>query len=127
MVLAYKGKNHSEAELASAFRTISWAGTLAENVVSGLERMGYQALWFHNANLDKLLALLTYGWPVIVLAYASDLPHGREGIHSIVVIGIEGDQVICLDPVLPYELVLDLPQFLEIWAGLDYQGIVIWT
>lgn len=108
MVLAYKGKDHSEDELMFAFRTISWAGTLAENAVSGLEQMGYQALWFHNANLDKLFALLAYGWPVIVLVYASDLPHGKEGVHSIVVIGIEDDQVICLDPMLTHELILPL-------------------
>ena len=127
MVLAYQGKNHSEAELAFAFRTISWAGTLAENAVSGLEQMGYQVLWFHHANFDKLLTLLAHGWPVIVLIYAADLPHGREGVHALVVIGIEDDQVLCLDPTLPYELLLNLPQFLEIWAGLDHQGIVIWT
>ncbi|MBX3052142.1 MAG: C39 family peptidase [Caldilineaceae bacterium] len=127
VVLGYLGKNHSEAELAFAFRTVHWAGTLAENAIDGLEQMGYEVFWFHNADLTKLRLLLSQGWPVIVLLYASDLPHGREGIHAIVVIGIENDQVICLDPSLPNELILDLRQFAAIWAGLDNQGIVIWT
>jgi len=126
MVLAYLGKDHPENELTAAFHTLPLIGTLAENAVSSLEQMGYQTLWFQNANLDKLISLLTYGWSVIVFVHASALPHGLDGIHAIVVIGIEDEQVICLDPELPHELPLTLPRFLAIWAGLDHQGLVIW-
>lgn len=41
MVLAFRGQHHTETELAQAFNTVPLLGTLPENVVSGLEEMGY--------------------------------------------------------------------------------------
>ena len=37
MVLAFRGHQHAEAELAQIFNTVPLLGTLPENVVSGLE------------------------------------------------------------------------------------------
>jgi len=97
MVLAYWGQEHTEEELAQAFDSVPLWGTRPEAVVTGLESLGYHGLWFENANLERLVDLLSHGWPVIVFLRASDLPHGRAGLHAVVVVGIEGESVICLD------------------------------
>jgi len=58
MVLAYRGLEYSEGELAWAFGTVSGLGTNPEGVIVGLEGMGYHALWFENATLERLVDLL---------------------------------------------------------------------
>ncbi|MBI4672633.1 MAG: C39 family peptidase [Chloroflexi bacterium] len=113
MVLAYRGKAHREEELAEHCGSVPPWGTRPENVVAGLENLGYHALWFENATLERLLELLARDWPVIVFLRAGDLPHGRAGLHSVVIVGIEGEQVVCLDPVLDRALRLGLSPFLR--------------
>lgn len=92
-----------------------------------MEELGYHALWFENATFERLLDLLAQGWPVIVFLRATDLPHGRAGLHAVVVIGIEGEQVSCLDPNLDHELTLELFSFLKAWSSLGHQGLVVWV
>lgn len=127
MVLAHWGQEHSEEELAQALGAVSVWGTRPESAVAGLERLGYHALWFENATLERLLDLLAHGWPVIVFLRAADLPHGRAGLHAVVVVVLEGEQVTCLDPSLDHELRLELSSFLRAWSNLGHQGLVIWT
>jgi predicted double-glycine peptidase len=127
MLLAYIGKAHSEQELAQLFGAVPFLGTLPDNVVTGLEKLGYHALWFENATIEQLIDLLAKNLPIIVFMRASDLPHGRVGLHAIVVIGIESNQVIGLDPMLDDALRFELSQFLHAWAGLGHQGIVVWN
>lgn len=126
MVLAFHGFAHSETELAHAFRTIPPLGTQPDNVVSGLERIGYHALWFENGTIERLLELLAVNWPIIVFLRAQDLPHGRAGLHAVVIIGIENNQVITHDPSQTEPLHLELNRFAKMWANLGHQGMVIW-
>lgn len=125
MILAYHGKDHTEAELAKLFGTVPF-GTLPENVVAGLEQLGYWGFWFENATIERLSVLLGQGWPVIVFFRAADLPHGTRGLHSVVVVEIQDGQVICLDPALDHNLLLEMPIFLHAWAKLNHQGFVVW-
>ncbi len=127
MVLAYWGKEHSEEELAQALGTVPVLGTRPESVVAGLENMGYRALWFENATLERLLDLLVHDWPVVVFVRAADLPHGRIGLHAVVVIGIEGEHVTCLDPSLDREFSFELSSFLRAWSNLRRQGLIVWV
>lgn len=127
MVLAYLGKEHDEEAMAQAFGTVPVWGTRPEDVVTGLEKLDYHALWFENATLDRLLELLDHGWPVIVFLRAADLPHGRAGLHAVVMIGMEEDQIIYLDPALDREQTMELRAFLDAWSALGYQGLVVWT
>jgi ABC-type bacteriocin/lantibiotic exporter with double-glycine peptidase domain len=126
MILAYHGQELSEAELAQAFKTIPLLGTQPDNVVSGLEVLGYHALWFENGTIDRLLELLSAKWPVIAFLRAQDLPHGRAGLHAIVIIGIENNHVIAHDPSMTDRLRLELNTFSQRWARLGRQGMVIW-
>ena len=127
MVLAYLGQEHSEEELSTACGTVPVWGTRPDVAVAGLERLGYHGLWFENANLERILDLLDQNWPVIVFVRAAELPHGRAGIHAVVVVGIEEKQVICLDPAPEVELRLPLSAFLEVWSGMGNQGMVVWV
>ena len=95
MVLAYREKKHSEPELAEALGTVRGLGTNPEGAIKGLESLGYHALWFENAARERLADLLSQSWPVIVFLRASSLPHGRAGLHAVVLVEIDDSQVTC--------------------------------
>ena len=126
IVLAYRGQQHSEAELAQACGTVPVWGTLPAEAVNGLESLGYRALWFENANLERLVQLLDQDWPVIVFLRAADLPHGRAGLHAVVIAGLESGYVIFVDPAVGTEVHLSLNKFIYAWLALGNQGMVIW-
>ncbi len=126
IVLDYWGKEHDEAELAQACGSVPVWGTTPAEAVDGLERMGYRALWFENASLERLIALLDQNWPVIVFLRAADLPHGRAGLHSVVVAELQAGDVIYIDPSLGAEARMSLDQFVRAWSALDHQGMVVW-
>lgn len=127
IVLAHWGKTYTEAELARICGTAPVWGTLPADAVNGLASQGLQALWFENAGLEQLIELLGQNWPVIVFLRASDLPHGRAGLHAVVVAGLEAGEVICVDPALGAEVRLELGNFLRAWTALDNQGMVVWV
>lgn len=126
IILAYRGHEIAEAELAQACGSVPIWGTLPLEAVSGLERLGYHALWFENANLERLITLLEQDWPVIVFLRAIDLPHGRAGVHAVVVAELDAGQIVCVDPILGEEIRFDLNVFLHAWSALDNQGMVVW-
>jgi ABC-type bacteriocin/lantibiotic exporter with double-glycine peptidase domain len=126
MVLAYWGRNHSERELAIAFHTVTPLGTQPEAVEEGLKQLGYNCRWFENATVEKLQQLLAADWPVIIFLYAADLPHGSSGVHALVLIPIDKQRAVFLDPSLNRDLKLDLKLFETIWTKFGNQGMVIW-
>ena len=127
MVLAYRGRQHSEQALVQALGTVLGLGTNPESAITGLESMGYHALWFENATLERLIDLLGHDWPVIVFLRAANLPHGRAGLHAVVLVEINDEQAICLDPSLDQPLTLELSTFLSAWSILGGQGLVVWV
>ena len=126
MVLDYLGFQHSEAELAAVCHSLPEWGTLPSDAVNGLETLGYRALWFENASLDRLYSLLDQGWSVILLFLAADLPHGTSGLHAVVLSGFEGQEAVLIDPALGGEFRFNVADFMRAWAALDHQGMVIW-
>lgn len=126
MVLHYLGREYSEAELAKICGTIPRLGTPPDAAVAGLEKAGYGALWFENATLERLTRLLEQHWPVIVFLHASALTHGRSGFHAIVLTAVRGGEVVAVDPALGKEIRMSLNAFLNAWAMLDNQGMVVW-
>ena len=127
MILAFRGQYHTEAELAQAFNTVPLLGTLPENVASSLEGMGYHALWFENATLDRMRALLDHGWPIFTLLRAADLPYGTAGVHTVVVVGLAGGEITFLDPAQTHKTTMKESDFVQAWSKLDHQGIVVWV
>ena len=127
MVLAYRGKKHSEQELVRDLGTVRGLGTNPESAITGLESLGYHALWFENATLERLIDLFGYDWPVIVFLRAANWPHGRAGLHAVVLVEIDDEQTSCLDPSLDQPLTLELSIFLSAWRILGSQGLVVWV
>jgi len=126
MVLGYLGRTHDEAEIAEACDTVPMRGTNPANAIEGIQRLGYQALWFENADLKRLANLVENKWPVIVFLRADNLPHGRSGLHCVVVIGVTEQTLLMLDPALEAQFAMRFTEFLSAWQALDAQGIVIW-
>jgi ABC-type bacteriocin/lantibiotic exporter with double-glycine peptidase domain len=126
IVLEYWGFSYTEEELITACCCLPGTGTLPEDAVSGIESLGYNALWFEDANIERLMSLTDNQWPVIIFLYAGDLPYGRSGLHAVVISNIKNGRVKYIDPSLSKEMTLDLKVFLKAWAVLDNQGIVIW-
>ena len=126
MVLAYRGKIHSESEIARACGTVILRGTRPEEAVEGVQKLGYRALWFENADLERLVNLIEHRWPIIVFLRASDLPHGKYGLHCVVVVGIDDERVLMLDPRLGAHFEFPVAEFLTVWQALNSQGMVIW-
>jgi ABC-type bacteriocin/lantibiotic exporter with double-glycine peptidase domain len=126
MVLAFHGVSLSEQEIAEACGTVVLRGTQPEKAVEGLEKLGYQALWFENAELGRLINLIEQRWPVIVFLRASDLPYGKWGIHAAVIVGFEANQVVLADPVLGSLFPFPISKFEQAWRALGSQGLVIW-
>ncbi|MDM8530706.1 C39 family peptidase [Anaerolineales bacterium HSG25] len=126
IVLAYRGKHHSETELAKICRTVPVWGTSPAMAVDGLEEFGYRALWFENATLERLFDLLAQDWPVIVFLRATDIPHGRAGLHAVVVSEWVSGEFLYVDPAQGEEKSLPLDDFIRAWATLGNQGMVVW-
>lgn len=126
MVLAYHGKTHQEVDIAEACGTVPVRGTRPESAIEGVQKLGYRALWFENADLKRLESLIDHKWPVIVFLRAKDLPHGRRGLHCVVVVGIESKRVLMLDPALGTQIAMPAQKFADAWQALDNQGMVIW-
>lgn len=112
MVLAFLGHAHAENELADAFGTVPLLGTQPENVIGALQQMGYHALWFENATEERLFRLSEHDWPVIALLLAQDLPTGVAGMHAVVVIALNDQQITFLDPMQTEATVMSTPDFL---------------
>lgn len=126
MILAYRGKTIGEAEIAAACGTVPLRGTQPERAVEGVQELGYQALWFENADLHRLQDLIEHDWPVIVFLRARDLPGGGSGLHGVVVIGIEDEGATVLDPQSSSRYTVARKPFLSAWQALDAQGMVVW-
>ena len=126
MVLAYLGDEQSERKLAIAFQTAPGWGALPEHVETTLAGWGYQVHWFENATLERLEQLHANAFLVIAFLRAVDLPHGRGGLHAVVIVDIDDRSVTCLDPMLDDDLKLGLAEFVRIWARLNNQGMIIW-
>lgn len=126
MVLAYWGYDYSEEELVAIFGIRPYVGTLVENVVTGLEKLGYSVKWFERTTFPELRQLINGRWPVIVLLRAKDLQPDGRGYHALVVFGVEAGRLFCHDPLLDKPRVFTIPAFRAIWANTDFQGLAIW-
>jgi ABC-type bacteriocin/lantibiotic exporter with double-glycine peptidase domain len=126
MVLAYYGKLYTEQELAFALQTVPLLGTLPENVAPALEEWGYHVRWFENGTIEQLTKLLAQRTPVIIYVRAADLPDGGNGLHALVLAGIDQRAVVLLDPTRKKDLRLAIKTFTQIWAKFGNQAIVIW-
>ncbi len=96
MVLAFFGRQHTEAELRAAMNTAS-GGTRARDLF-GLAKLGFEVK-FITTDLAGLVAFLTSGQPPIALVATDSLPYWQETCnHVAVVVGVDDSHVHLNDP-----------------------------
>ena len=96
MVLAFFGRQHTEAELRAAMNTNS-GGTRARDFL-GLATVGVEVS-FVTADLTGLVAFLTSGQPPIALLDTTSLPYWQKICnHVAVVVGVDDSWVYLNDP-----------------------------
>ena len=96
MVLAFFGRQHTEAELRAAMNTGS-RGTRAREFL-GLAKLGVEVK-FVTTDLSGIVAYLTSGQPAIALLDTTSLPYWQEICnHVVVVVGVDDSWVYLNDP-----------------------------
>jgi len=125
MVLAYRGKKHTERQIATICQTLPPFGTQPEMVEEGLAQLGYHCRWFEGATIEKLRELILNDWPIIIFVYAADLHHGGSGLHAVVLVEVGKRKVIVLDPIAKQATQIDIKPFETMWTNFGNQGMVI--
>jgi predicted double-glycine peptidase len=105
-VLSYWGKDVEEDELMRLMGTNEAVGTYPENMVRGIEALGFEAEARENLTLDEVKRVTDQGHPVIGLAQVwrsakaspgSPLEEWDSG-HYIVILGVDQENVYFQDP-----------------------------
>jgi ABC-type bacteriocin/lantibiotic exporter with double-glycine peptidase domain len=125
MVLGGLGVELDEARLR-ALTDCTQLGTEAFQLVEAARRLGFSASRKYTlASVDELSRLLEEGLFPIVYVDLWPLRGGRSGqFHSLVVVGVEPDGVVVLDP-LSGESRLARDDFEAAWAEMRYLTIVV--
>jgi ABC-type bacteriocin/lantibiotic exporter with double-glycine peptidase domain len=96
MVLAFFGRQHTEAELRTRMRTDP-NGTPVRHLIE-LTHLGFDVV-FVTTDVAGLAAYLTSGLPPIALLDTVSLPYWSESCdHVAVVVGVDGSWVYLNDP-----------------------------
>jgi predicted double-glycine peptidase len=105
-VLSYWGKEVEEEELMRLMGTNDAVGTYPENMVRGIQALGFEAEARENLTLDEVKRVTDQGHPVIGLAQVwrsakaspgSPLDEWDSG-HYIVILGVDAEHVYFQDP-----------------------------
>lgn len=124
MVLAFFGRDHTEAELRAAMNTDS-GGTRARDLF-GLAKLGFEVR-FVTADLPGLVAFLTSGQPAIALLATESLPYWQETCnHVAVVVGVDDAHVYLNDPYFAAAAQqVSHANFLTAWSANAYTVAIV--
>jgi ABC-type bacteriocin/lantibiotic exporter with double-glycine peptidase domain len=115
MVLAFFGRQHTEAELRTLLRTDP-GGTPVRNLTE-VTQLGFDVV-FVTTDIAGLTAFLTAGLPPIALLSTASLPYWSQACdHVAVVVGVDDSWVYLNDPYFdsaPQQV--SLSEFLLAWS-----------
>lgn len=105
-VLSYWGKEVEEEELMRLMGTNDAVGTYPENMVRGIQALGFEAEVRENLTLDEVQRVTDRGHPVIGLAQVWRSAKASPGSpqdewdsgHYIVILGVDAENVYFQDP-----------------------------
>lgn len=124
MILDYLGKP-AEYERLLALLDIGPIGAPRRNIVR-LARLGVDVV-YREATPPILIELLRTGTPVIAFVDTAELPYWSSATnHAVVVVGVEGDDLLVNDPAfvdVPIRVPLD--EFELAWLNADYMCTII--
>ena len=124
MVLAYWGKEYSEAQLAQLLGTQRFGTPFSH--ISRLQRWNYQVR-LGSLTVDQLRIYLLNQQPIIVRVWTAMLDYGNvDSSHVVVVIGFDETYVYVNDPSYSKSPQLtSWAAFLAAWAEFDETSILI--
>lgn len=126
MVVAYNGTVISESELEEVCET-SWLGNTCEELASGANKLGYEAVVMENMTLDDLEDSLKADIPIVALLDPAVLYDGVQGFgHFVVINGLTENAVCYHDPDLEKDLSKNTQVFLRAWARYSFRGLKLW-
>lgn len=126
MVFAFYGKDTSELELEDACET-SWLGNTCGEIVSGINKLGFEAEEIEHVTPKYLSAQFEKEYPMIALIDPAVLYGGLEGFgHFVVITGIEDDKIYYHDPDLDKDLTKSASDFMRAWKKYLFKGVRIW-
>jgi predicted double-glycine peptidase len=113
MILNFYGLKKSEKEIAKLIGATRKNGCTPEQILIGVEKLGFNSYYKKNSNVNELKDLLDKNIPVIIY-----WTKNKEG-HYSVVCGIENDKILVADPRMKKKIFLGSKDFLERWKDLD--------
>ena len=125
IVLYYYQQEFSEEAIAKACQ-VNRRGTRFDQVVKFIQSIGLEITRIKEGNLNDIFDHLIEKKPVIVGLGAEYLPYAKtRSTHAVVICGLEGNQVIFIDPALGKEVKLDSLTFYHAWTARGRSGLTI--
>lgn len=125
IVLHYYKQEYSEEVIAKACK-VNLRGARFDDVVTFIESIGFEITRIKEGGLNDLFEHLAENKPVIVALGAEHLPNSKTRVtHAVVICGLEGSEVIFIDPVTGKEVKLDSLSFYKAWTARGRSGLVI--
>jgi ABC-type bacteriocin/lantibiotic exporter with double-glycine peptidase domain len=125
MVLAYLEQPVLQEEVAQQLGARPW-GTPASNI-RRLATWGFRVT-YETGSLSDLAQRTEAGQAPIVFVRTVDLPYWQEDTpHAVVVVGVEGENIVLLDPAYPEQtpVSVSIDAFLLAWSHFDQAFAVI--
>jgi len=124
-VLRYYAQEFSEKNIAAACQ-VNRRGVRFEHAAKFIRSLGLESTHFKNGGLHDLFDYLAANQPIIAALGAEHLPYaGDRTSHAVVICGLEGDEVVFIDPALGKEIRLDSMTFYKAWTSRGRSGLVI--
>ena len=127
MVLSYLQIDKSENEISNLCQA-DFFGTTCEQIATAANQLNLHSEVVINTTVDDLKQILETQFPLIALIDAGILYRDILGIgHFIVIIGIQGEDIVYHDPEIGSSCRARTVDLLEAWRQFEFLGVKIWS
>jgi len=126
MVLSYFQIDRSEGEINTLCQA-DFSGTTCGQIADVAEQLNLHSEVLMNITVDTLKQMLSSKLPLIALIDGGILYGGIPGFgHFIVIIGIEGREIVYHDPEIGSNCRTRIADLLDAWCQFEFLGVKIW-
>ena len=127
MVLAYNGVDKTEDELVVLCNTAE-VGTGRRPLARAAQELNFGVQLAERMTREDLQETISSGKPTIALVNPSLIyPHVTETSHGVVIVGVEGDEIIFHDPAGSASNRLAWAEFRSAWLDRHRgRGVILW-
>jgi len=119
MLFEYYGIKSEEKELRKLFKTTPARGTYWKLVEEGMKQLGMKFIYLRNESIQSIEDLIKSDTPVVVSIDSSVIGGEEEVNHVMIVVGIDGNDVIINDPEAGENVNVNKEDFLAAWMRRD--------